>query len=574
MLYKHCLGLLLCCVCLAANGQDERFLPKAVPTPTEKPTLDFEQPEKAADKRTDVLVKSLSALLITSKLSAVDRETKQKFTHRAIAIDQLMVPKPEAFAESLKPFLQKPVTLKLLDRINRHILSWYRDNDYPVVDALTPSGQDISDGRVQITVLIAKRGALNVPESDYFDNDDIKNHFQLSKGDYLRYSILQQELDWANRNPFRAVNVQLAPGEAPGFTDLNMKVEDRLPVRVYAGIEDTGNEFTGDRRWLAGLNWGNAFGLGHQLGYQYISADRAHWLAGHSLSYSADLPWRDSVSAYASYINTGPDVDDQLEQKSRTITAGFDYRMPMLNMSDIQSWWSIGYGYVRSNNNLEFGGEQVFDNDYAVSQFIIGAGGSWQAKTAASSFSAKLYLSPGGMVSDNDDEAFEQSRSGASAQYTYMQINADYLQNLTDNLAFYGEFKGQLANDNLISSEQFGLGGYATVRGYEEYAIVGDEGLYLRSELRLSGWNPIQKFANNTMQESLTGLVFLDIGNSRVKSTLPGEAKYQHLRALGLGFRYQLSHYMTARFDYGWQLKALQGQEKDSRAHFSLIFSY
>lgn len=571
MLKKTTVVIVLVMLSQMLLAQDERFVPKPVPASPQKPQLQLPQQQQPADVRDAVLVERLDTLLVTSSLSVLDNSIG---SDGGVQLHALQPDVGDGLKAVLQPFIGQPVSLALLDRINRQIVSWYRQHGYPVSDALAPGGQDITDGRVQITVLVARRGAVSAQGGRYFDNADLLDRFAIAEGEYLGDAALQRELDWANRNPFRSVNLQLAAGEQPGFTDLNLLVQDRLPLRVYGGVEDTGNEFSGKRRWLAGINWGNAFGLGHQLGYQYITAERVNQLSGHSLSYSADLPWRNSLSAYASRISTRPDLDNNLSQASRTVSAGFRYHLPWLSQGSLQLDGSLGYAYLRSNSNLEFGGQQVFANDYEVSQLLAGLTLGWQQPTGSTHLAADLHISPGGMTTDNDDRAFDASRSGASADYQYLAVRASHRQQLPAGLETVNELRGQLASGNLVSSEQFGLGGYASIRGYDEYALIGDHGLLLRNELRLGGWNPAQALFGSRLPESLQGLVFFDIGMATIADPLPGEQKTSNLRSAGLGLRYQLSHHVTARLDYGWQLKALSGEKRDSRGHFSLIVAF
>ena len=84
---------------------------------------------------------------------------------------------------------------------------------------------------------------------------------------------LTSDLNWINRNPFLQSNILMAPGGAPGTTDLMLRTQDRFPLRVYAGFENSGNQFTGDERILTGFNYGNLFGLGQQLSYQFTSGE-------------------------------------------------------------------------------------------------------------------------------------------------------------------------------------------------------------------------------------------------------------------------------------------------------------
>ena len=67
-------------------------------------------------------------------------------------------------------------------------------------------------------------------------------------------------------------------------TDLMLRTQDRFPLRVYAGYEDSGNQFTGDDRIITGFNYGDLFHLGQQLSYQFTSGEdvkQVHGALGH-----------------------------------------------------------------------------------------------------------------------------------------------------------------------------------------------------------------------------------------------------------------------------------------------------
>ena len=77
------------------------------------------------------------------------------------------------------------------------------------------------------------------------------------------------------------------------ITDIILMVKDRVPLRIYTGYENTGNNVGGSSRILAGLNIGNLFYLDHRFDYQFMTApDIAKWQA-HSFTYTAPLPWRE-----------------------------------------------------------------------------------------------------------------------------------------------------------------------------------------------------------------------------------------------------------------------------------------
>jgi hemolysin activation/secretion protein len=112
----------------------------------------------------------------------------------------------------------------------------------------------------------------------------------------IRSSELQDDLDWLNENPFHTTDLVYHPGQTLGATDLELQTKDRFPARFYLGYDDTGNAETGFDRYEAGVNWGDAFGLGQQLNYQYSTSGNGDSLRAHAGSYVIQLPWHNTVT--------------------------------------------------------------------------------------------------------------------------------------------------------------------------------------------------------------------------------------------------------------------------------------
>jgi len=66
--------------------------------------------------------------------------------------------------------------------------------------------------------------------------------------------------------------------------------------------------------------------------------------------------------------------------------------------------------------------------------------------------------------------------------------------------------------------------------------------------------------------------VFWDYGVVRNRNVAPAKAE---LSGAGLGVRYTLSRYVDVRFDYGWQLKPIEGAVgRDQFAHLAVTLGY
>ena len=186
-----------------------------------------------------------------------------------------------------------------------------------------------------------------------------------------------------------------------------------------------------------------------------------------------------------------------------------------------------------------------------------------------------LTASPGGLLAKNSDEAFTNTRFNASADYTYLTFDLrreTRLQQAPDGWRWLVNSGGQLSNRNLLGSEQYSACGNATVRGYEEGEVLGDNAFCFNQELvlpMLSLLDPGRLQPGST--DALTLFAFQDYAHTWNQDKLPDEKAFE-IASVGIGFRYQYQPYLSASFSYGWQLKdsGSSNEGDNRRMHFSL----
>ena len=83
------------------------------------------------------------------------------------------------------------------------------------------------------------------------------------------------------------------------------------------------------------------------------------------------------------------------------------------------------------------------------------------------------------------------SRAGATSDFTKFNIDVSRLQSIGDNWGLLTALSAQIASGPLYSSEQFGYGGQAFGRAYDNSEIIGDRGINGSVELRYSGISPL-----------------------------------------------------------------------------------
>jgi hemolysin activation/secretion protein len=133
----------------------------------------------------------------------------------------------------------------------------------------------------------------------------------------------------------------------------------------------------------------------------------------------------------------------------------------------------------------------------------------------------------------SSDRRFDEKRFGARRNFAYVTGELSRLQKLPEDIQVYGRFRTQLAQQPLISNEQFSLGGVDSVRGYLEGEELGDYGVAFQSEVRSPSLGPL--VAQDLNELRFYG--FFDIGQAGIVDPLPEQEQTFFLNSFGMGAR-------------------------------------
>jgi hemolysin activation/secretion protein len=586
---------LMSCLCVSAQDFD-KVAPKTPPAKPPTEQLTSAPAETAASE--EILVPPLKAIVV------VPSEKDVKFEGlpdaKGIVVkgpDFLKVP---SFEQLLTPYLGQAMSLAKIKKMQREVILFCRKMDHPVIDVFYPE-QDSSAGVIQMAVLEGKVGRITVENEGtrFFQDKIFTDALRLQHGGYIRESQLLEDINWLNRNSyFRDVRVSFSQGEL-GEVDLQLHVKDRPPVRPYVGYENSGNELLGEHRLLGGVNLGDVLGLDHQLSYQFTTDVEIKKFKAHSASYVIPLPWRHTITLFGSFVDVNADLDrigfPGFTQRGESIQASMRYAVPLPAIERMNHEASAGFDYKRTDNNLEFGVLRPLTTPPTkILQFMLGYR-AWRPDSWGSTAAGvQGFYSPGNLVHGNEDEDFNATRPGADANYLYFRLLAeratklpfgeDWKQRPVDDLfSWHFAATWQWADSRLLPSEQLGLGGYATVRGYDERLVNGDDGWIINNELRTPAWKIGNLLGTADTYDTIQFLAFFDYGAARNPKTdldLGARIADVDLASVGAGLRFNVSTHFQFRFDYGFRLteKDLSIAEgvsaKSSRAHMAALVSF
>lgn len=508
--------------------------------------------------------------------------------------------KPQ-FKKLIQPYWGKPMQDDLMRKLQRDIVKYYRKNGRPIVDVVYLE-QDISNGVIQVVVLEGKVGQKRftyskyqtfgvqqwAPKSSGWASTNVLDKAITEKtGDTIIEKDIRKDLDWLARNPQREVGIlfQRSTNGVVGQSDLVFEVREQREFSVSLGYEDTGTRVTDLNRVTAGVRWAKAFGLNDNIfNYQFIGDPSFDKLRAHVGDYWLPLPWRHALHFFGYYLDASGDLGNGVKLSGPSYQTSIRYEIPLPYLGNVRQDVSFGLDFKSSKNTLAFNGVTASDTPTEAFQLAVGYGGAAKDSWGDTGFAIQGYYSPGGITSDNTDQYFNGARLYAKANYYYGRIQLNRRTDLfsvwsarrpEDYVNWVITATGQWADENLIASEQLGIGGYSTVRGYDERQVNSDRGYIISNELRSPAFHPLYNWFHwGWGSDQCVVLAFYDYGVGQNVHLLPGEASQQTLSSVGGGIRYQLRKNLDARFDYGWQLNRISSSPISSRGHVSVVLHY
>lgn len=528
------------------------------------------------------IVPSLKGLVFVAKPSDVVKDGVATAGVNVRAVKFL----GDDFAEQMKQYMGHPLTFDGLNEITHAVIAYYRAHNHPLVDAVAPA-QDVENGVIQIVVTEYKVGEVRAQGNKWFSDRIVTAPVTLQHGDTVDSEKLINQLDQANTNPFRRVNLVYQPSADQGYTDLVLETQDRLPIRAFSGFDNSGAASTGRDRWEMGVTWGNALWRDEQISYQFSASPsfftgsgvNGSSFEGHTLTWTIPVRGRDSITISGGYQRSVPNIGSDFGLIGKSGQAGIRYNYALKRTGSLIHTLQFGYDFKTTNNNLQFGGTQVSRTNAEIDEFPVAYAANMTDKWGSSALTTAINFSPGSLTPDNSSNAFQPAdgQSGrplASARYIYWRTDATRLTKLPEGAVWSMRVIGQTSTSNLLYTEQLAGGGPEILRGYDPNALLGDRGIVLSNELRSPALS--RAFSETvSWMGNVQVLGFWDWAHLSAEHPIANATNHVNGSSIGMGLRYNLRSNVAAKCDYGWQLQHLPGAgDRDHLLSFSLITSY
>lgn len=466
------------------------------------------------------------------------------------------------------PFLGEQRSLATVEEARDALVEAYRKAGLGTVLVDIPE-QTIDDGIVRLQVTEGRVEKVRIAGARYFSERKILEKLpSIQPGSVPKLPALQQELtQLANEAHDRQVTPVLKPGSTPGTVEVDLAVQDHLPVH---GSVEVDNRYTADTkplRVIASVSYENLFQAGETLSLmaQTSPQDTSQVKLG-VLSYAGHLPWAGlNWSGYAIRSDSNVAAVGTLAVIGNGTIVGLRLNRDLYAGDNGSASFAFGPDFKRFGENIELAASNLRTPiRYLMWTAQVSGVERTEHLDAQATLSAQFAVR--GLV--NDEAQFEYKRANAHAGFTYLRANGQAFWHLPYGWSFGGRLAAQYSEQPLINNEQFVFGGADTVRGYLEAEQLADAGIAggveLRTPVRSAGsWHTNAYF-------------FTDHGIGITQLALPGQPQHVYLDSLGGGLKFGFGNELDASVD--WALPRHHGTRtavsNDPRVDFLVKYSF
>jgi hemolysin activation/secretion protein len=500
-----------------------------------------------------------------------------KFEIREIKVDGNTLLPRDALDRAFAPFIGAGRDFGDVQRALEALEGAYTQAGFGAIQVSLPE-QELNQGVVTFKVTESKIGKIIFEGNRLFDEANVRNSLpSLKEGQVPNVHRMGENLHLANENPAKQTAVILRNTERDGEVDAVVRVTEQNPLKFSLSLDNTGTTETGEARLGLGFQHSNLFNRDQVLTGQLIgSPTKADQVAIVGLGYRIPIyGWGDSFDITAGYSNVSSGTLLNLYSVSGKGTiAGLRYNMQLPHSGSIEHKLSFGLDYRAFRNDITVigSGAQVIP-DITLHPVSLTYAGLSRFGTGEFNYFLSAYRNlPGG--NDGGQSAFDPSppgaRTGARAGYLLFRYGVNLNQSFANDWQMHLGLTGQETRDALVSGEQFGMGGFDNVRGFQEREVANDRGY--RGNLELYTPDVGRWFGNNWRVRALG---FYDAGRALRNQALANEITAISIASTGLGIRLAYANSATIRVDYAIVTDAGGTQGKgDARLHASFILLF
>lgn len=453
------------------------------------------------------------------------------------------------------PYLGEDKTIKDVEAARLNLEKIYHERGYQTVLVNIPQ-QEIGSGVVRLTVLEAPVGQVQIKGSRYHSLEVINATVpQLQGGVVPDFNEVQKELALANHTQDMRVTPVLRASTTPGQVDVELDVQDTLPLHATLEVNNRFGANTSHVRLIGEVSYDNLFQSNQSLSVQYQTApehpaEAKIWSVSYVIPTQGGPVW----ALYAVRSDSNIAAVGNLDVIGNGNIYGIRFIDPLPSISaNFYHNFTAGFDYKDFKQDVTLEGADDIPSPAKYSLYSLQYTATWlgasdaahhqlaavNAERSNTTFSLGTNFTVTAL-GFGDNAQFDHKRFNASSSFFIFHPDLQRQQILPWNWSLVADINGQLASGPLISNEQYAAGGVDSVRGYTEAERLGDNGLRASVELRTP-----QLLAGRTRITNSYLYLFADTAKIRILDPLPGQFTGYHLNSQGIGFRFKYGGFIA-----------------------------
>lgn len=470
--------------------------------------------------------------------------------------------------ETVYPFLGEAGSIDTVEQARSALEKTYHAAGYLTVSVNIPE-QKVGQGVVRLQVQEGRVERLRVVGSRYYSLGAIKERVpELAEGNVPYFPEVQTQIASVNTTPDRQVAPVLRPGKSPGKVEVDLKVQDRLPLHGGIELNNRYSANTTHTRLNGSVRYDNLWQRDHSLSLSFQATPentRETRVLAATYLVPAD---GDYWAAYGVLSNSNVAAVGDVNVIGNGNIFGLRYIHPLSALENYSHSLTLGADRKDFKESTLLGADS-FNTPIKYHPLYAGYDGTLQSKSSTTQMNLSATLSVRGL--GNDVQEFAAKRFLAKPDFAYLRADLKHTQQLPETWQIFARVSGQMSGGPLISSEQFAIGGADTVRGYSESSALGDQGMSGTLELRTP---QLAKYLTSQPGE-LYAFAFHDRGHVRIFDPLPAQTEAFDLASVGLGLRLKKWRNVSGELNYARALKQSgQVQSGDKRLHFHIGYDW
>lgn len=463
-----------------------------------------------------------------------------------------------------KPYTNREITTEDLESLRTAVTLLYVQRGYVTSGAIIPD-QAVTDAVIRIQIIEGALTDINIEGARWLWPGYYRRRIALSAGPPVNVYTLQERLQLLQQDPrVERLNAELRRGVSPGRNELNVRVTESRPFKVWLEFNNYQSPAVRAERWQTTLAHESLTGNGDRLQVAYGQSIPINNTTGvfPLINVSYVLP----LTAYDTSLAVGYRRSDfeVVTEPFRTLgieghTEIFSVGLQQPVYHSLHHLVSLGVqGEYLYNKNLLLG--QPFDffagyqngvANIAALRFLQ----DWTYRTQDSIVGVRSRFSVGLDVLD------ATVNSGPVADGRYFswvgQLQGLHRFEQYAGTQLLGRLDLQLTNDRLFPLEQMPVGGRYSVRGYRELSLLRDNAFLFSIEPRL----PVARWIFGAREDLFQVAPFFDYARAwNAKSSTEDPTS---LMSVGVGLRTAFLPKNQGYFELYWGYRLRGAGTKD-----------